>query len=96
LYLRVADAIKIPTGFTPNNDGINDYWEIDNAMAYPNMIVQVFNRWGTVVYTSKGYDNATKRFDGYRNGRPLPTGTYYYVITIKDLPPYTGTVTIVR
>jgi gliding motility-associated-like protein len=98
LTIFVADKVKIPSGFTPNGDGINDIWEIDNASAYPSMVVQVFNRWGTKVFESKGYDNVSKGkvFDGNRNNRPLPTGTYYYVITIPKLPPLTGTVTIVR
>jgi len=95
LTIEVADKIIIPSGFTPNGDHINDIWEIDNASAYPNMVVEVFNRWGTKVFESKGYDKS-KAFDGTRNGRPLPTGTYYYVITIPKLPPLTGTVTIVR
>jgi gliding motility-associated-like protein len=98
LTIDVADKILIPSGFTPNYDGINDIWEIDNASAYPTMVVQVFNRWGNKVFESKGYDNISKGkvFDGTRNGRLLPTGTYYYVITIPKLLPLTGTVTIVR
>jgi gliding motility-associated-like protein len=97
IVVMVVGNLVIPSGFTPNGDGINDVWEIGNAPDYGDRIeVHVLNRWGSTVYQSKGYDNTSRKFDGNRNGRPLPVGTYYYVITIKGLPSYKGTITIVR
>jgi gliding motility-associated-like protein len=96
VYLSVAGILSIPLAFTPNGDGAHDFWDIKNAEYYPDIIIQVFNRWGQKVFESKGYaDN--QRFDGTRNGKPLPSGTYYYVIhTSKYSLGITGSVTIVR
>lgn len=79
--------------FTPNGDLINDYFELSNIEQFPNNTVRIFNKWGTEIYTAKGYDNVKKRFEGNNS----PDGVYLYLIdpgngtdTIK------GTVTISR
>ena len=64
---------------TPNNDGNNDEWIIENIENYPNCIVNVYNIWGKKVFESFGY-NENKRWDGTINGDPLPTGTYFFTI----------------
>ena len=68
---------EIPNTFTPNGDGANDRWEIPNLSSYPNAIVEVYNTAGQPVFRSTGFYTP---WDGTRNGRPLPVGTYYYVI----------------
>lgn len=87
--------LEIPNGFTPNADGRNDTWELqDLNQLYPDAQIQVFNRWGQMVYLSKGYSNP---WNGTRQGKELPTATYYYVITLSgDIEPLQGTVTIIR
>ena len=97
LMVILVDDVKAYSGFTPNGDGINDTWIIQNADGYPEITVEIFNRWGERVFQSKGYDNSTKVFNGSRNGKDLPVGTYYYVIR-KDpgSKAVTGNVTIVR
>jgi gliding motility-associated-like protein len=87
--------LMIPSGFTPNGDGVNDVWEIDNADDFPGIFIEIYNRWGQKVFLQAGYSRATA-FDGTRNGKDLPIGTYYYVIYLTDKNPLTGTVTIVR
>jgi gliding motility-associated-like protein len=83
--------------FTPNGDGFNDFWYIRNAENYPNIHVEVFNRWGQKVYDQKGYDNASKVWRGTFKGKDLTSGTYFYVITINSkTSALTGTVTIIR
>jgi len=77
----VTGPITIPNTFTPNGDGVNDTWNIKNLAAYPNCSVQIFNRWGQNVYSSTGYPIP---WAGNCNGVQLPTGTYYYVIDLKD------------
>jgi gliding motility-associated-like protein len=72
LKIIVVD-LTIPNGFTPNGDGINDKWEIDGINAYPNCVVEVYNRWGNVVFTSKGYNEKWE-------GEALPFGVYYYSV----------------
>ncbi len=90
--------IKIYSGFSPNGDAYNPTWIIENAEQYGNLIhVRVFNRWGELVFESRGY-GASQEWDGTRNGRLMPVGAYYYIVDIKDgiSKPYTGTVTILR
>lgn len=89
--------LTIPNTFTPNNDGMNDVWEIKGIETYENVSVQVYNRWGNIVYDSgRGYNQP---FDGTRNGKELPTATYYYLIHLhdgEDNPPLHGSLTIIR
>jgi gliding motility-associated-like protein len=94
VQLLIRRPIEIFSGFSPNNDGINDTWVITNAEQYGSLIrIKVFNRWGEPVFESKGYNND---WNGTRNGKPLPVATYYYIIEIEGTKPYTGTVTILR
>ena len=90
--------INIPNAFSPNGDQNNDYWHIDNIELYPDALVEVFNRWGDRVYSTKKYLNAWQgAWQGMYENNPLPSATYYYVITLNnDQEPLTGTVTIVR
>jgi gliding motility-associated-like protein len=67
--------------FTPNNDGVNDFWYIENIMNYPDSEVLIYNIYGNQVYTKKGYMND---WDGTYNGSKLPDGTYYYVLRFDD------------
>jgi len=96
LTITTAGNLIIYSGFTPNGDGINDFWDIDNVIYYPNITVEVYNRWGAQVFSSKGYASE-KRWDGTYKGKDVPIGTYYYVIQLNDgSKPITGHVTIVR
>jgi trimeric autotransporter adhesin len=76
-------------GFSPNGDGINDHWEIEGITASPNNTVQIFNRWGDLVFEVNGYDNQTNVFRGLANrktqmgGDQLPSGTYFFNIQIS-------------
>ena len=94
--ITTAGNLIIYNGFTPNGDGINDFWDIDNVIYYPNITVEVYNRWGAQVFSSKGY-TSEKRWDGTYKGKDIAIGTYYYVIHLNDgSKPITGHVTIVR
>ncbi len=73
-------------GFSPNGDGINDFYEIPWLNQFTQVSIKVFNRWGNVVYTADKYTND---WDGTSNagftiGDELPVGTYFYIVTIKD------------
>ncbi|GHA55997.1 gliding motility-associated C-terminal domain-containing protein [Pontibacter akesuensis] len=87
--------LEIPNGFTPNGDGLNDKWVIKNlALLYPRCRVTVYNRWGSPVFSSRGY---TKEWDGMHNGKKLPDGTYYTIIELGDgQAPMKRSVTIMR
>ncbi|MBL6658284.1 MAG: gliding motility-associated C-terminal domain-containing protein [Flavobacteriales bacterium] len=94
----VGTCINAYSAFSPNGDQNNDYWHIDNIELYPDGLVEVFNRWGDRVYSTKAYINAWDgAWQGMYNNEPLPSATYYYVITLNNgEEPTVGTVTIVR
>ena len=96
VVVNIIPEIDVPTGFTPNNDGQNDLWEISNVGFYQNISVEIYSRWGDLMYRSEGMFQA---WDGTYGGNALPIGTYYYVININEpeFPnPFTGPVTIIR
>ncbi|UFH34906.1 gliding motility-associated C-terminal domain-containing protein [Flavobacterium acetivorans] len=76
-------------GFSPNEDGINDFWEIDTIEKYPDNEVFIYNRWGDLVFQIKNYNNTTNVFSGIANRKRtmgadvLPEGTYFFDIKIK-------------
>lgn len=70
---------SITSVFTPNGDGINDNWYIENIKYYPENEVTIYNIYGNSVYNKKGYNND---WQGTYNGAPLPDGTYFYIIKI--------------
>ena len=84
----VASGIAVSNEIiTPDNDGTNDFFRIENIESFPNNTVQVYNRWGIIVYELSGYDNSNNSFRGISNGRvtistdaELPVGVYFYVI----------------
>ncbi len=76
-----TSEISIPNTFTPNNDGINDFWVIKGIETYPYAMVQIFNRYGQKVFESKGY---SAPFDGRTGGAILPVGVYYYIINLNS------------
>lgn len=76
-----SSNILVPNAFSPNGDGINDTWVITNLSAYPGATVDVFNRYGQLVFHSENYNKA---WDGTFNGNPLPMATYYYIIDPKN------------
>lgn len=74
-------SLNIANTITPNNDGINDYWQIAGLENYPAATVKIFNRYGKNIFDSKGY---THPFNGSYNGKQLPTGSYYYIISLNS------------
>jgi gliding motility-associated-like protein len=92
--VHVLKVPVVPNAFTPNNDGINDTWDIKYLNAYPKAVVEIFNRYGNRVFQSYGY---TTPWDGRFNGADMPVGTYYYIISPNSgRKPITGYLTIIR
>ena len=86
--------LVIPTGFTPNNDGVNDTWEIDNIQNHEDAIVRVYTREGVLIYESVGF---YKEWDGTYNGEIVKPGVYYFTIDIvKFERKFTGSLTVLR
>jgi len=76
-------------GFSPDGDGINEYWHIENIEYYPENTVIIYNRWGDAVFRIDNYNNTSAVFRGEANlktkigaGR-LPSGTYFFDIQIE-------------
>ena len=89
----VHKLLHVPNTFTPNGDGTNDYWIIRGLDLYPKVQVFVFNRWGEQLFYSQGYGHP---WNGFYNGKPLPMGTYYYLIKLngQNQKPLTGPLTL--
>ncbi|MCK4630150.1 MAG: gliding motility-associated C-terminal domain-containing protein, partial [Bacteroidales bacterium] len=90
-----TQCLEIPTAFSPNGDGINDYWQIGLIELYPKAVIEIFNRWGKIVFKSEnGYDPP---WYGTYKGRSLPVDSYYYFIDLQNgTKPLDGHVTIVK
>lgn len=94
VFVKVLKTPKIPNVFSPNGDGINDKWVIEYLESYPGATVEVYNRYGQLVYRSVGYSNP---WDGTYNGNPMPVATYYWIINPKNgRQQMNGSVTIIR
>ncbi len=92
-----AQPIYSPEGFSPNGDGINDSFVIQNTNG-KLVSLEIFNRWGNRIYKSNDYRNDWNGqvTEGFFLGRDIPDGTYYYVIVIEKKDKYVGFITINR
>ncbi|MBP6827933.1 MAG: gliding motility-associated C-terminal domain-containing protein, partial [Saprospiraceae bacterium] len=79
----LCDKVLVYNGISPNGDGKNDVWHIPGIDFYPDNEVQIFNRWGNLVFKQKGYSNS-QAWDGTWNGHGLPDGAYFYIIDLGD------------
>jgi len=88
---RCAADVFPPNVFTPNNDGLNDFFKVGSLDLFSGSSITVFDRWGTVVFESDDYKNNW-------DGGDSPEGTYYYVINVNDPAEsvYKGVVTLLR
>ena len=94
--IYVVVGVTTYEAITPNNDGFNDFWTPLDIESYENALVQVFNRWGALVFESKGGENY-QAWDGTNSGKELPAATYYYIIDLNTGDePQTGPITIIR
>jgi gliding motility-associated-like protein len=74
--------IYVYKGFTPNGDGQNDLWIIDYLELHQPNTVEIYSRWGELVWEGTNYDNVNVVWDGHsKDGDELPDGTYYWIIT---------------
>jgi gliding motility-associated-like protein len=84
LFIEVDGEVTPYNGMSPNGDGLNDYFNIENIQFIePNNRVSIFNRWGDMVFEMEGYnpDVAEKRFEGKQNnGTVLSSGVYFYKV----------------
>lgn len=93
----LAPPLFIPGGFSPNNDGINDRFVIQNKITN-RISLEIFNRWGNRIYKSADYQNDWdgKCTEGIFAGELVPNGTYYYIVVIEGSEKRAGYITINR
>jgi gliding motility-associated-like protein len=98
--LTVLDhcLIEVPNAFTPNNDGLNDYFWPHNALKGDNYEFKVYNRWGQLVFASRDW---RKKWDGKVNGLLQTTGVFVWTLSYihrdtKQQVFKKGTVTLIR
>ncbi len=90
--------IEIPNFFTPNNDGTNDFFELSIGQDLEQVYVEIYNRWGTLMYKSNEVDF---KWDGFgMNGLKCSDGVYFWILTYKEVNNPTtlkaqGTVTLI-
>ncbi|GAK92355.1 conserved repeat domain protein [Nonlabens ulvanivorans] len=86
--LTRPDCLKIPEGFSPNNDGINDTLVIECIELYPDSKLKIFNRHGSIVYETTGYLNDWNGNPNsgllHNSGKVLPVGTYFWQLDLND------------
>jgi gliding motility-associated-like protein len=77
--------LTVFNGFTPDGDGLNDNWVIENIENFPNNSVSIFNRWGNKIWSTSNYDNVSNVWNGKtQGGATLTSGTYFYIIEIDN------------
>jgi gliding motility-associated-like protein len=84
--------IDVPNFFTPNDDGDNDTWHPTNMEGFPRIQVEVFDRYGRIIH----HFGQNGSWDGKYNGNLLPTGDYWYTITLDDGRQFVGNMTLYR
>jgi gliding motility-associated-like protein len=94
----VEPQLQIPNTFSPNNDGLNDTWEILGIELYPNCFVKIYDRWGQEVFQSSGYSKQ-KAWDGTgKGGGQLSEGVYFFMLELRDeeKQKFNGSITLIR
>jgi len=87
-----VECIWIPNAFTPNGDGINDLWIIENLEIYSGAVLNIYNRWGQLIHTGGCAD----KWDGKCNDRFVASGTYLYILDLKNGDnPFVGNLSVI-
>jgi gliding motility-associated-like protein len=81
VFVKVLKKPRVPNAFSQTEMVLMINWVIEYLESYPGATVEVFNRYGQMVYRSVGYG---KPWDGTYNGAPLPVATYYWIINPKN------------
>jgi gliding motility-associated-like protein len=81
------------TIITPNGDGINDLWKVEEIKQYQPCKLVIYSRWGDELFSDNNYNNT---WDGTYKGKTLPEGTYYFVLETADGKVYKGAINILK
>ena len=97
LPCNIAELFRdIPNTITPNDDEANDVWNIPYMEYFEEAVLEIFDRWGRLVYRSTNV--LDEPWDGTSNGNELPMDSYYYVLNLNmfNTPPIVGTVNLIK
>jgi gliding motility-associated-like protein len=93
----VDSTITTYNVFSPNDDGVNDFWHIEGIELHPINTVKVFSRWGDLLRSFENYNNNNVIWDGkYESNVSVPSSTYYYIIEPEGGQNQTGWVQVVK
>ncbi len=81
IYVFPNCYIAVPSAFTPNGDGLNDYLYPLNAFKAGDLLFRVYNRYGQVIFETRSW---SRKWDGTVNGQPQPSGTYVWTLDYID------------
>lgn len=84
INVLAAPEVFIPNAFTPNGDGLNDYFKPQFIRDHTLRDFSIFNRWGQKVYGISYIQQLGNGWDGTYKGKPCDKGTYYYIISLQD------------
>ena len=103
IIVKPCESIFMPTAFSPNNDGANDYFSVFASGCVRKVKkMQLFNRWGIMVFSKENFlaNNEKNGWDGTMNERQLPPDVYIYVIELElgdgTIKLFSGDVTLIR
>jgi gliding motility-associated-like protein len=88
----------IPNTITPNNDGDNDVWVIEHLDLFPGAVIEIFDRWGRLIYRQVNPDPENVWDGKSQDGKEMPMDSYYFVIDFKyfDAKPLVGNINIIK
>jgi gliding motility-associated-like protein len=89
--VEVNGDMQITNAFTPNGDGFNDFWVIPGVEIFGTCTLNLYDPFGSKIFEKVGYQND---WDGIFNGKKVPRGTYYFIISCPDKKPVTGHVLV--
>ena len=94
VFVRPSSALIFYNTFSPNGDDNNDFWVISNLNKYPSNRLEIYNRYGQLIFKKTNYQND---WNGTYFGEELPSGTYYYILdTNSEAGKFKGSVSIIR
>jgi gliding motility-associated-like protein len=101
ITIKEAAVVFEPEGIlTPDGNGVNDHWIINDIDRYTDNNVKIVDRWGSLIYQAAGYNNDNIAWDGVsKDGKSVPTGTYFYVIVVhrgETVVERTGFIELIR
>ena len=94
-------CLNIPTAFSPNDDGVNDTWLIEHIDLYKEISIEIYNRWGQLIFTysgtGAGYADVDSQWDGTYQGKELEISSFIFIVDLKEgNDPIQGIVSIIK